>query len=136
MTKTALAAFVLAAVMMNSATPTASAAASRTTAAGKKIFEMNCAGCHGAKGTGMPGVFPSLAANPYVSGDPKRVIHTVKYGLTGPIDVKGVKYNGVMPPWDGTLTDRQIADVITYVRTTWGNKGSTVAAADVKSVAK
>jgi cbb3-type cytochrome c oxidase subunit III len=111
-------------------------AASPRITAGANVFAANCTGCHGANGTGQPGIFPSLAANPYVSGDPKRVIRTVKHGLTGKIVAKGVTYDGVMPPWQGTLTDSQIADVVTYIRTTWGNKGSAVTAAQVRAVTK
>jgi mono/diheme cytochrome c family protein len=111
-------------------------AASPSIASGAKIFATNCTGCHGANGTGQPGIFPSLVTNPYVSGDVKRVIHTVKYGLTGKIVAKGVKYDGMMPPWTGTLSDAQIADVLSYIRTTWGNKGSVVTAAQVRAVKK
>jgi mono/diheme cytochrome c family protein len=133
-TKIVVLAFVAALeVVTNAAGPNANAASPRVSA-GAKIFAANCTGCHGANGAGQPGIFPSLVANPYVSGDAKRVIHTVKYGLTGKIVAKGVKYDGVMPPWRGTLTDAQIADVLSYVRTTWGNKGSTVTAAQVSAV--
>jgi mono/diheme cytochrome c family protein len=125
----------VAAVILATAAPQANAASPRV-ASGAKLFATNCTGCHGANGVGQPGIFPSLVANPYVSGDAKRVIHTVKYGLTGKIVAKGVKYDGVMPAWKGTLTDVQIADVISYIRTTWGNKGSVVTAAQVRSVTK
>jgi cbb3-type cytochrome c oxidase subunit III len=133
-TKTALTAFVTAAVLASAAAPTANAAAPN--AAGAKVFANNCAGCHGANGAGVPGLFPQLAANPYVSGDAKRVIHTVKFGLTGKIVAKGKKYDGVMPAWEGTLSDSDIANVISYVRTTWGNHGSPVTVAQVRAVKK
>jgi mono/diheme cytochrome c family protein len=134
-TKIVLPVFVAALVVATGAAPGANAASPRA-AAGAKVFATNCTGCHGANGAGQPGIFPSLVANPYVSGDPKRVIHTVKFGLTGKIVAKGVKYDGIMPPWSGALTDSQIADVISYVRTTWGNKGSMVTAAQVRAVKK
>ena len=135
MTKIVALAFVAAVVVATAAAPGANAASPRS-AAGAKIFSTNCTGCHGANGTGQPGIFPSLVANPYVSGDAKRVIHTVKYGLTGKLVAKGVKYDGVMPAWTGTLSDAQIADVLSYIRTTWGNKGTTVTAAQVHAVKK
>ena len=135
MTKTVVLAFVATAVVATAAASGANAASPRI-AAGAKIFAGNCTGCHGANGVGQPGIFPSLVANPYVSGDAKRVIHTVKFGLTGKIVAKGVKYDGMMPAWSGTLTDPQIADVISYIRTTWGNKGSLVTAAQVRAVTK
>ncbi len=100
-------------------------------AAGATVFASNCAGCHGAAGTGVPGTFPPLAHNPVVTGDPKRVIGIVLNGLTGKIAVNGASYNGQMPAWKGTLTNKQIADVITYIRNAWGNKASAVAESDV-----
>ena len=136
MTKLALAAIVTAAVVAGAAAPTANAASPRASAAGQKVFATNCTGCHGATGMGVPGLFPSLVANPYVSGDAKRVIHTVKFGLTGKIVVKGKTYNGVMPSWAGTLTDAEIADVVTYVRTNLKNKGTPVTVAQVRAVTK
>jgi cbb3-type cytochrome c oxidase subunit III len=135
MTKLALAAFA-AAIVTTAAAAGANAAPPSAASAGAKVFAANCTGCHGANGTGVPGTFPSLAANPYVSGDPKRVIHTVKHGLQGKIVAKGVKYDGVMPAWNGTLSDAQIAAVISYIRTTWGNHGSPVSVAQVKAVNK
>ncbi|HWT05408.1 MAG TPA: cytochrome c [Xanthomonadales bacterium] len=135
MSKIVLLALVAAVVVATAAAPGANAASPRVLA-GAKIFAANCTGCHGATGTGQPGVFPSLVANPYVSGDAKRLIHTVKFGLTGKIVAKGVPYDGMMPAWAGTLTDPQIADVISYIRTTWGNKGSSVTAAQVRGVKK
>jgi mono/diheme cytochrome c family protein len=133
-TKTVLLAFAAVLVVAMSAPSPKANAASSHAAAGAKVFADNCTGCHGANGMGQPGLFPSLAANPYVSGDAKRVIHTVKYGLTGKIVAKGVQYDGVMPPWRGTLTDSQIADVVSYIRTAWGNKGSAVTIAQVRAV--
>jgi len=117
-------------------TQVAAGGGSGNAAAGATVFSANCAGCHGAAGAGQPGVFPPLANNPYVTGDAKAVIHTVDYGLSGPVKVGDATYNGQMPAWKGNLTDAQIADVITYIRSTWGNKGSAVSAADVKAVAK
>jgi mono/diheme cytochrome c family protein len=134
-TKMVVPAFVAAVILATAAAPHANASSPRV-ASGAKLFATNCTGCHGATGSGQPGIFPSLVANTYVSGDAKRVIHTVKYGLTGKIVAKGVKYDGVMPAWRGTLTDPQIADVISYIRTTWGNKGSLVTAAQVRAVTK
>jgi mono/diheme cytochrome c family protein len=136
MRKIALAIVMTAAVLAGAVAPTANAASSRASAAGQNVFVSNCAGCHGANGMGVPGLFPSLADNPYVSGDAKRVIHTVKFGLTGKIVAKGKTYNGVMPPWEGTLRESEIADVITYIRTTWKNRGTPVTVAQVRAVSK
>lgn len=112
------------------------AAGATNVAAGAPVYAANCAGCHGAAGAGQPSVFPPLANNPYVTGDAKVVIHTVDYGLNGAIKVGTASYTGMMPAWKGNLTPQQIADVITYIRNSWGNKGSAVTAADIAAVAK
>jgi ubiquinol-cytochrome c reductase cytochrome b subunit len=113
-----------------------SASSDAAPAAGGTVYTSNCAGCHGAAGAGQPPTFPPLANNAYVTGDPKAVIHTLKYGLNGSIKVGDATYNGQMPAWKGTLSDQQIADVISYIRNSWGNKGSAVTAAEVTAVAK
>lgn len=103
-----------------------SAAASASAVAGKTLFEANCAGCHGANGKGMAGAFPPLAGNALVTGDPDKVIHIVEHGLTGKVVVNGGTYNGEMPSWKATLSSADIANVITYVRSAWGNHASAV----------
>jgi len=104
-------------------------------AAGAAVYAQ-CAGCHGAAGAGVPGAFPPLAGNPVVSGDPKVVSHILLYGLNGKINVAGKDYNGMMPAWKGTLTNKQIADVLTYIRSSWGNTGAPITEADLAKVAK
>jgi cbb3-type cytochrome c oxidase subunit III len=103
---------------------------------GAKVFDTNCASCHGANGQGLPGAFPPLAKNPTVVGDATKVIHIVKYGLTGAITVEGHPFNGQMPPWGSTLSNADIAAVVTYVRSSWGNKAPGVSEAQVAAVAK
>ena len=104
--------------------------------AGASVFNTNCSSCHGASGTGMAGSFPPLAGNPDVSGPPTKIIHIVKYGLHGPLKVKGQTYNGQMPAWSPQLGNDQIAGVVTYIRTSWGNHGSAVTPQQVASVKK
>ncbi len=104
--------------------------------AGDKVFSTNCASCHGATGQGQPGAFPPLAKNSLVTGDPKFDIHTVLYGLQGKIKVNGADYNGQMPAWKGTLSNKDIADVVTYIRSQWGNRAKSVTEADVAKVPK
>jgi ubiquinol-cytochrome c reductase cytochrome b subunit len=101
--------------------------------AGATVYTTNCAGCHGAAGAGLAGQFPPLAANPFVTGDKNKVIGVVLNGLNGKIEVNGATYNAPMPAWKGQLTNKQSADVITYIRNAWGNKGTTVTEADVGS---
>jgi quinol-cytochrome oxidoreductase complex cytochrome b subunit len=102
-------------------------------AAGATVYANNCAGCHGATGQGQPGVFPPLASNPVVTGPASNVIQIVNNGLTTPITVNGQKYAGAMPAWKGNLTPQQIADVITYIRSAWGNKASPVTLTQVNA---
>ena len=103
---------------------------------GAKVYTTNCSSCHQATGAGVPGTFPPLANNPVVTGDPTKLIHIIKYGLTGKIAVNGTDYNGQMPNWNTQLSDADIANVATYVRSSWGNKAGPITTAQVKAVAK
>jgi len=105
------------------------------TTAGATVYTTNCSGCHSANGQGTPAVAPTLVGNDVVTGDPNKVIGIVVKGLNGKITVKGQEWNGNMPPWKGTLTNKQIADVVTYIRSAWGNKASAVSEADVAKAA-
>lgn len=110
------------------------AAGGASAAAGEKVYTTNCSSCHQANGKGQPGVFPPLAGNAVVTGPATAVVAIVKNGKSGPITVSGTKYNGQMPAWKGTLSDSDIASVVTYIRSAWGNKGSAVTAAQVTAV--
>jgi nitrite reductase (NO-forming) len=100
---------------------------------GKRVYMQNCAMCHQLGGKGLPKVFPPLAESDYLMEDKVRSINIVMRGLAGPITVKGQKYDGIMPP-QVTLNDEQIADVLTFVRNSWGNEGDVVAVEEVKAV--
>ena len=106
---------------------------------GKKVFDSICAACHQADGKGLPGAFPPLAGSDYLLGNPDRAAHVVVFGLTGEVEVNGIKYNSVMPAMT-QLSDKEIADALTYAMNSWGNKGgavstTTVAAARAKAEA-
>jgi mono/diheme cytochrome c family protein len=103
---------------------------------GAIIYMANCSRCHQANGRGVAGSFPPLAGNPSVTGDPERVIHVVKYGLSGQISVDGKSYMGLMPASQSRLSDADIAAVVTYIRSSWGNSGTGVTAAQVRAVAR
>jgi ubiquinol-cytochrome c reductase cytochrome b subunit len=116
------------------ATPTpAAVSAAAAGPDGAKIYAANCESCHGASGQGLPGSFPPLAGNPFVTGDPAKVITTVDNGLHGAVLVNGQTFNGTMPAWKATLKPGEIAAVITYIRSSWGNKASAVTEAQVKA---
>lgn len=101
-------------------------------AAGKIVFDSNCLACHQAKGEGTKGVFPPLAKSDYLMADKKRAIQTVLNGKEGPITVNGQQYDNVMPALE--LTDEDIANVLTYVRNSWGNKSDQVMPSEVKQL--
>jgi mono/diheme cytochrome c family protein len=111
----------------------ASAATNDPAAPGQKIYGANCSACHGATGTGLAGEFPPLAGNPMVTGSADKVIAAVKNGLTGAVSVNGKSYSGAMPAWKGKLSNTDIADVITYIRSAWGNKADAVTEAQVEA---
>jgi mono/diheme cytochrome c family protein len=111
----------------------ASAATSTTSADAKSLYLTNCSGCHGASGQGAVNIAPPLAKNPYVTGDAKKVIEAVLGGMAGPIKERGATWNGSMPPWKGTLSNEQLAAVITYIRSSWGNKAKPVSEKEVAS---
>ncbi|MBV8372863.1 MAG: cytochrome b N-terminal domain-containing protein [Candidatus Eremiobacteraeota bacterium] len=123
-----------AATTTGAAAPSGGGAMSAGSANGSKVFTANCTSCHGATGQGQPGAFPPLANNPVVTGDPNKVIGIVLTGLHGSITVAGQTYNGTMPPWKGTLSNKDVADVITYIRGSLGNnKASPVSESQVSS---
>lgn len=98
---------------------------------GANVYQTNCSSCHGADGKGSPGAFPPLAHNPFVTGPATAVIHVVKNGLTGPVKIGSQTYNGQMPAWKSTLSNDQIAAVVTHIRTSWGNTAGAVTSAQV-----
>ena len=123
------------------AKPAAKPASKATTAAakeqlpdGKQVYATTCAACHQATGEGVSGVFPPLAGSEWVTGDDAKLVRIVLHGVTGPIEVAGETFNGMMPGWGTTLKDPDIAAVLTYVRGTWGNKGTPITAASVAKI--
>ncbi len=104
---------------------------------GKKVFAANCQTCHQANGEGVPGQYPPLAGSEFTNGGSRRMAMIVLKGLQGPVKVKGQTYgSAVMQPWDKTLTDQKIADVMTYERSDWGNKASPVTAEQIAALRK
>jgi mono/diheme cytochrome c family protein len=104
---------------------------------GKKIFSANCATCHQMSGEGVAGQYPPLAGSEFTNGGSRRAAMIVLKGLEGPVKVKGQMYGtAVMQPWDKTLTDQKIADVLTFERTSWGNHGSPVTAEQIAALRK
>ena len=104
---------------------------------GKKIYAANCATCHQASGSGVAGQYPPLAGSEWVTGSTKRLGMILLKGLEGPLTVKGAQYgSAVMQPWEKTLTDAKIADVLTYIRQEWGNTAGPVAPEGIAALRK
>lgn len=100
-------------------------------ARGLAVYSRTCIACHGPDGKGVPGAFPPLDGADWLTGDPTIPARIVLGGLQGPIEVKGQKYQNIMPPHTD-LKDGEIADVLTYVRQTWGNDATAVTEAMIK----
>ncbi len=114
--------------------PTGGAAAA---AKGKMLFSNYCQVCHQANGLGTPGQFPPLAGSDWVlAAGPNRIIRIVLHGLQGPIKIKGQDFvsSAAMPPWRDLLKDEDIAAVLTYIRSDWGNKAEAVKPEQVKAI--
>jgi nitrite reductase (NO-forming) len=101
-------------------------------AAGKTLFEGTCSPCHQQTGLGLPGAFPPLAGSDLLKREPRRAIEIALNGLSGPLTVNGSAYNGVMPP-QSQLPDDAIANILTYVLSSWGNSGERIMADEVQA---
>jgi len=102
-------------------------------ARGQIVYKSVCLACHMANGMGVPRLNPPLANTSYVSGDKGALIKIVLNGFNQDVKINGQSYSNTMTP-HSDLTDRQIADVLTYVRKSFGNKASSVTVAEVKRV--
>jgi mono/diheme cytochrome c family protein len=110
--------------------PAASAGAAGGAADGGAIYAAKCAACHQGTGTGIPGVFPPLAGSEWVLGSDRVLVQIPLHGVSGTLMVNGVAYRGAMPAF-GSLSDEEIAAVLSHVRGQWGNHAPAVSAATV-----
>jgi len=135
---TAIAIFLLTACGNNTTKPETNGPATETTppvptssaAAGMDIYNKTCVACHQASGMGIPNSFPPLAKSDFLN-DKEKTINQVLKGYSGELTVNGQKYNQTMPAQQ--LNDDEIAAVLTYVYSSFGNNGSTVTPAEVKA---
>ncbi len=106
--------------------------------AGHAIYsrDAHCTTCHQPDGKGLDPTYPPLHDSIYVHGDPERLIKITLYGLMGPMELHGKKFDGKVPmtPFGGLLNDKEVADVLTYVRNTYGNKATAITPEQVKAV--
>jgi mono/diheme cytochrome c family protein len=101
---------------------------------GKAVYA-NCVPCHQANGMGVPNQFPPLVGVSWVKSE-KRLIAILLKGIAGSFTVEGKTYNGAMPAWEATLTDKKIAAVASYVRSEWGNNFGEISEAKVAAARK
>lgn len=118
--------------------PAAATAGEDLAATGQKIYSTVCIACHQPTGQGLPPMFPPLAGSDWVAAKkPDRMIRMVLHGFTGPFTLNGKPFVSpapIMPPQGGALSDEQIAGVLTYVRSNFGNKAGPVSPAEVKAI--
>ena len=101
---------------------------------GAETYATRCLACHQANGGGVPGVFPPLVDTDWVVGDKGVLIRIVLNGVTGEMEVNGQVYTGAMPPWGSFLNDEEMAGLLTYIRTSWGNEAPPVTPEEVGRV--
>lgn len=99
---------------------------------GKTAYETNCSACHMKDGVGVPGAFPPLVKSDYLANRVDKGVGIILKGLSGPINVNGKEFNGVMPALQ--LTDDEVANILTYVRSNFSKLDGIVNAADVAKV--
>lgn len=106
--------------------------------AGQTVYMTVCFACHQPTGMGLPNLFPPLAGSDWVNAPkPDRIIRVVLHGVMGPVTINGTPFTTpapMMPPQAAALTDVQIADVLTYVRSSWGNNAGAVTPDQVKAI--
>ena len=104
---------------------------------GEKVYKATCIACHQADGLGVQRLNPPLVKTKWVLGDKKALARIVLKGLKGgEIEIDGDDFHNPMPPMEAQLTDQEIADVLTFVRNSFGNKASAVTLAEVKAARK
>jgi mono/diheme cytochrome c family protein len=102
---------------------------------GKQVYETVCGICHGPDGMGKPNQAPPLAGSEWVNASGfHRVAQIPLDGLNGDFQVEGKEWNLSMAPMGAALSDADLAAVLTYIRSSWGNKAGPVTADDVKAV--
>ena len=104
-------------------------------AQGKRSYDTVCGVCHGPDGMGKPGQAPPLAGSEWVNTrGVNRLVRIPLAGLNGPLTVQGKDWNLSMAAMGAALSDADLANVLTYIRESWGNKAGPVTADDVKAV--
>jgi len=93
---------------------------------GKKVYDRVCLVCHQSDGSGVPMMYPPVIDSEYISGNTDSLIVLILEGMSGPVVIKGEEYNSIMPPQKDVLDDQELADLINYLRNSFGNSGEMV----------
>jgi mono/diheme cytochrome c family protein len=101
---------------------------------GQKIYEQTCLTCHQADAGGVPDMTPPLQKSPYVQGPSVKLIGIVLNGLNDGVEIEGESYSNPMPAFSTVLKDQEIADVLTYLRSHFGNKAGPITVAQVSRI--
>src|SRR5258708_40166572 len=101
----------------------------KSVASGKVIYEQNCLSCHQADASGVPHTASSLIGSEYVNGDKTRLIKIILNGLQGVV-IKGKSFGNPMPSFD-SLSDQEIAALLTFVRANFSNTSGFVKVEEV-----
>lgn len=102
---------------------------------GKAIYTQYCLACHQEDGSGVPNMNPPLRKSDWVLGDKTRLINVVLKGLDEEIEVNGESYRGIMAS-HSFLSDKQIADVLTFIRSNFDNKADAIKPEEVQALRK
>lgn len=100
---------------------------------GELVYKQNCLSCHMEKGAGVPRLNPPLIKSAMIAGDKNKLIALILKGSDEHREINGEVYTNVMAPLD-FLKDQEIADVLTYIRNSFGNKASIVTVREVKII--
>ena len=100
---------------------------------GKIVYSLTCLACHQANGSGVPNLNPPLKQTKWVLGDKDSLITILLNGMNEEIEIDGEYFSNTMPS-QAALKDEQIADVLTYIRNSFGNKADAVTAEEVKKL--
>jgi len=101
---------------------------------GEDIYRWRCASCHLSDGRGVPGQFPPLAGSKRTIGDPEIPVRIVLHGMAGPLAIDGVQYDRLMPGWHDQLSSHEVAAVVSYIRSAWGNRAPAIDTRTVERV--
>jgi mono/diheme cytochrome c family protein len=101
-----------------------------TVTQGEALYKKYCLVCHQQDGSGVPGMYPPIKSTDWVQGDAKILIRLLLNGQQGPIKVNGAPFKGIMPPHQ-YLSNVEIAEILSYIRSNFGNQAAAVTSADV-----